>query len=181
MTILATGASSQINISGPTAAPTPSIAADRGTVAVRNTGTNGQITLNEVSMSADVLKIGALGSDGTLTLNGGSRLSGDSQVLLYGGSSNGSIVVLGMVQVTSFSTVLRATTITINSVGALNINSGAGGTLDIFANQRNWGSGGFGPIRFNGQNVGTATGVDPISGAVIDGVNGSPGHLPPDF
>jgi hypothetical protein len=181
VTILATGTSSQINISGPVPAPTPSIAASKGTVEVRHTGTNGQITLTDVWMSADVLKIGALGSDGKLTLSGGTRLDGDSQVLLYAGSSNGTISVLGTVRVNSLHTFLRATAITVDATGRLIVTSPAGGSLDIFANIRNWGSsGGVGPIIFNGQNVGTATGVD-ASGAVIDGVNGSAGHLPPGF
>ncbi|HKP93286.1 MAG TPA: hypothetical protein VJS88_05275, partial [Chthoniobacterales bacterium] len=181
VTILATGPSSQINISGPAPAPTPSIAASKGTVEVRHDGGTGQIALTDVWMSADVLKVGALGSDGTLTLSGGTRLDGDSQVLLYAGSSNGTISVLGTVRVNSLHTFLRATTITVDSAAQLIVNSPSRGTLEIFANTRNWGSSGpFGPILFNGHSVGTATGMD-ASGAVVDGVNGSPGHLPPGF
>ena len=48
--------------------PSDTIRADKGTVDIRNTGAGGSITLNTAQISADTVKIGALVSNGTLSI-----------------------------------------------------------------------------------------------------------------
>ena len=68
ITILATGASSEADVKG-------TVLADRGTIDIRHTGANGEVYLggsvDSLFAHADVLKVGALGTNGVLTIGSG--------------------------------------------------------------------------------------------------------------
>jgi hypothetical protein len=66
------------------------VEADRGTVDMRNNGAAGNISLTNANIHGDVVKIGALGSNGTLTIGGGT-ISADTAIKLYAGGSNGTV------------------------------------------------------------------------------------------
>jgi hypothetical protein len=74
--------------------------ANRGVVDVRNTGPSGIVQIDAAQLAADVVKVGALGTNGQLTITAGSQLSADSTLKLYGGSGN-----LGRVLFTGSGTV----------------------------------------------------------------------------
>jgi hypothetical protein len=109
--LLATGASSEIDAKG-------TINANHGSIDIRHTGANGQISLGGinpdfVSMHADVIKIGALGSNGVLTIGSG-MLNADTTLKLYAGGSNGTINFVADVTLNGNSTkIIAANTINI--------------------------------------------------------------------
>lgn len=77
------------------------IKAVRGTVDVRNNGATGQILLNSTAqLAADVIKVGALGANGQLTIAAGSQINAVNTLKLYGGSG-----ALGKVLFTGAGTV----------------------------------------------------------------------------
>ena len=94
ITILATGTASRINVTGdPGSAGKPPIDTIRadgtgGYVDIRHTGDSGAIILNTAQISAEIVKIGALGNNGTLTIGGG-RINADTILKLYAVGSNG--------------------------------------------------------------------------------------------
>jgi mannose-6-phosphate isomerase-like protein (cupin superfamily) len=118
ITILATGASSNIdlngNLNGPVGiTPPPNIVADRGMIDIRHTGDAGQISINNAGLRADVIKVGALGANGTLSVGGGS-LNADSVLKLYAPGSNGSLnFIANCVLTGGTSTILAAHSVTI--------------------------------------------------------------------
>jgi len=83
ITILATGANSDVNVSG-------RVQADRGAVDIRHTGDSGSINLTNADVRADIVKVAALGNNGTLNIGGGT-LSADTTLKLYATGSNGSV------------------------------------------------------------------------------------------
>ena len=105
ITILATGTNSQIQVKG-------NIEADRGRVDIRHTGANGVITLGSLpttpyDLRADVVKVGALGANGTLNIGGGS-LTANSVIKLYAPSSNGQLNFINDVTLTSGTNAILA-------------------------------------------------------------------------
>ncbi|MEQ1851615.1 MAG: FecR family protein [Chthoniobacteraceae bacterium] len=66
------------------------IQADRGLIAVTNNGLGGEIRIDQATLSANVIKVGALQADGVLRI-GNSRLSADNLLSLYGGSGSGGV------------------------------------------------------------------------------------------
>ena len=66
------------------------VAADRGTVDIRNYGANGNVQLTNASIRGDTVKIGALGAGGQLLIGGGT-ISADTTMKLYAGSSSGQV------------------------------------------------------------------------------------------
>lgn len=116
ITILATGANSRINVSGPAPgnfAPPPNIRADRGTIDIRHTGDAGQIALNNATLRSDIVKVGALGANGALTIGGGS-ITADTILRLYSPGSNGTINFIANCTLTGGTqTVIAANTVTI--------------------------------------------------------------------
>ena len=97
ITILATGTNSRIQVNGDTGSagtpPIDTIRADGagGTVEIRHTGSAGIVALTNPQISAETVKIGALGANGTLTIGGG-RINADTLLQLYATGSNGSVV-----------------------------------------------------------------------------------------
>jgi FecR protein len=117
ITILATGQMSIIRVNGPAAggAPTDTIAADRGSVDIRHTGLNGAIVLNGANIRADIVKVGALGDNGSLTIGGGT-ISADTVLKLYAVGSNGAVNFISNVTLSGNSMKIIAG----NSVTVLN-------------------------------------------------------------
>jgi hypothetical protein len=66
------------------------IVAEQGTVELLNRGQSGVVTLQNATISGDVVKIGALGRNGQLLIGGGT-LSADTTLKLYATGSNGSV------------------------------------------------------------------------------------------
>ncbi len=110
--------------------------ADRGTIDIQNSGKLGKVNLTNSTLSADVVKAGALGSNGTLTVNGGT-LSADSALKLYAGGSSGTILFAGNVTLNGNSVkTIAANTVTIANGKVVTI----GGPLpaNVFTNTPNY-------------------------------------------
>ncbi len=145
ITILATGANSQVTAKG-------NIAADRGTIDIRHTGANGEIytggSPDFLNAHADVVKIGALGANGTLTVGNGS-LTADSVLKLYAPTSNGTLDFIANVTISSGTdAILAANTVTIQPSVVVTV-QGNGGAAQVFTNNPNY-SGFGGTNRSNG-------------------------------
>jgi hypothetical protein len=119
------------------------IQADRGTINMQNLDPVGQITINGGTMSADVIKVGALGNQGILTISAGSNISAVNLLELYGGiGSKGEVLFTGNGTVYLAGSPIRiaANTVQINSSTTVQ-NSGA--TI-VNAGNANYNKGGFG-------------------------------------
>ena len=142
ITVQATGASSQANVSG-------TVTANRGAIDIRHTGGSGQINVSGATMLADIIKIGALGTNGTLTIGGG-MISADSLLRLYAPGSNGTLNFVSNVTLSSGTAMdLAANTITIQPAVLVTI-AGAGGPANIYTNNANYSG-------FNGSNPSNGT------------------------
>jgi hypothetical protein len=171
ITILATGANSRIQITGKS--PADTIRADKagGFVDIRHTGTAGTITMTEATVSADIVKVGALGDSGSLTIGGG-RIDANTVLKLYATGANGSLIFVSNVVLNLNSTnmldriIIAGNSVTVNNNVVVAIGSPAGlsRTADVYvpnlaaANYSN----------FNGGNN-TTSGM-----FIIDGTQGSP-------
>ena len=120
--------------------------------------------MSQARPCADVIKIGALGTNGTLTIGGG-MISADSLLRLYAPSSNGTLNFISNVTLSSGTAMdLAANTITIQPAVLVTI-AGAGGAANIFTNNANYSG-------FNGSNPSNGTfggnganSPQPLSGA----------------
>jgi len=171
ITILATGADSNINVTGGGAADT--IRADRGTADIRHTGDRGRINLNGANIRADVVKVGALGNGGILSIGGGT-ITADTILRLYAHGSNGQINFIANVMLDGNS----VKTIAANSVTVFqNVVVTIGGTTraEIYTNTANYST-------INGGN-GSTNGIFVFSGggSPVSGANTNLGVTPPDF
>jgi mannose-6-phosphate isomerase-like protein (cupin superfamily)/predicted secreted protein len=144
VTILATGSSSSINVNG-------KVRADRGTVDIRHTGSNGVVNLNNADVRGNVVKVAALGTNGVLNVGGG-QLSADTTLRLYSPASNGTINFIANVTLSSPSSIIAANTVNIFDGVVVNISSH--NPASVFTNHANYsGSGG------NGSRTGTFGGA----------------------
>ncbi len=178
ITILATGASSQINATGggsPGKAPPDSIAADRGTVDIRHTGLNGQINLTNSNIRADIVKVAALGDNGSINITGGGTISADSILRLYATGANGQVNFLSNVTLGGNSAkIIGANSVTVSS--GVTVTVGGNRQVDVYVldpNKANYSASNGG----NGSTTGVFTlfvGGSPTSGAVTH-----PGATPP--
>jgi hypothetical protein len=138
------GNSSAINIDNQNGA----IVADRGTVLVQHDGDSGAINVSNANIRADVVKIGALGTNGTLTIGGGTTnmIGADNILKLYASGSNGELKFVSDVTLSSGSAMyLAAGKITINPTFVVTVN-GAGGAANVYTNNPNYsGPGGNNP------------------------------------
>ena len=114
---------------------------DAGGTFTAFTDGDGTITFNNASVHADVLKVGALGTNGVLNIGGGT-LSADTTLKLYAGGSSGTInfkadVTLGG----AGAKILAANSVTIfNNV---TVTIGGSTPADVYTNNANYtGSGG---------------------------------------
>ncbi len=181
ITILATGANSAITATG--AAPSPggvapdSIRADRGSIDIRHTGLNGTISLANSNILADIVKVGALGDNGVLTIGGG-VISADTVLKLYAVGANGAVNFVSNVTLNGNSVkTIAGNTVTVQNNVIVTI--GGGKPADVYvldprgANYSN----------FNGGNNST-TGMFILSGGGPAPASGASTHLgvaPPAF
>ena len=117
-----------------------------GTLLSTIIGGDGGITITDAIMHADILKVGALGDNGTLTVGGG-LLSGDTALKLYAGGSNGSIDFVADVTLSSLNSaaIIAANTVTIENGVVVTTVGTDGVSASVFTNNPNYtGSGGNG-------------------------------------
>ncbi len=151
VTILATGANSTTNING-------KIVADRGTIDIRHSGDRGQIFLggqgeaDHIEAHADIIKVGALGNNGVLTVGNGS-LSADTTLKLYSPGSNGTVNFVADVTLGGASTKIIAGN-TVNIFNGVIVTIGGKTPTGVFTNNANYT--GFGG---NGSRTGTFAGA----------------------
>ncbi|MDQ3199792.1 MAG: hypothetical protein M3Q46_11530, partial [Verrucomicrobiota bacterium] len=115
---------------------------------------DGGITINTAAMHADIIKIGAFGDNGSLTIGGGS-ISADTLLELYATGSNGVInfVSNSTLNSTNSSVVIAGRTVTINDGVVVTITGNDGINASVFTDVPNYtGSGG------NGNTTGTFAG-----------------------
>lgn len=77
-------AGAAINVAG-------KLRADGGSIDIRNNGAGGTIAFNQADLSANVIKAGTVGGNGTITIGGASTFSASSLLYLYAPGSNGHI------------------------------------------------------------------------------------------
>ena len=68
------------------------IQADGGTIDVRNNGDSGLVEIDNATLNASTIKVGALGNNGTLNVGGG-NISADTIIHLCAGGSNGTVKI----------------------------------------------------------------------------------------
>jgi fibronectin-binding autotransporter adhesin len=134
ITILATGANSRITVTGGTAGPggvaPDSIRADRGSIDIRHTGLNGSISLTNSNIIADIVKVGALGNNGSLTIGGG-VISADTILKLYAVGSNGAVNFISNVTLNGNSMkIIAGNSVTVNNNVIVTI--GGGKPADVY-------------------------------------------------
>ncbi|PYL02698.1 MAG: hypothetical protein DME32_05775 [Verrucomicrobia bacterium] len=151
VTILATGANSTASING-------KIVADRGTIDIRHSGDSGQIFLggpgeaDHIEAHADVIKVGALGNNGVLTVGNG-LLSANTTLKLYSPGSNGTVNFVADVTLGGASTKIIAGN-TVNIFNGVIVTIGGKTPASVFTNKANYT--GFGG---NGSRTGTFAGA----------------------
>ena len=129
--LLASGGETTIDVSG-------TIQADQGEVDIRHTGPAGQTTLNNAIIHGDVVKVSALGNNGSLNIGSGNAISADSVIKLYAVGSNGRLNFLSSVTLTSPSNILAANTISISPGAVVTIANQANTKADVFTNHPNY-------------------------------------------
>jgi mannose-6-phosphate isomerase-like protein (cupin superfamily) len=129
ITILATGnGGSNVNVNG-------TVTASKGTVDIRHTGANGTVNISDASglnnalLSGDVVKVGALGSNGVLTVGRGT-LSANDTLKLYGASADGEVRFVDNVTIGGQNfTIIAADTVTILDGKVVTVN---GARADVY-------------------------------------------------
>jgi hypothetical protein len=141
------------------------VQADRGMVEMRTNGVNGVIDLSNATIHGNIVKIGALGSNGTLNVGGGT-ISADSTIKLYAGGSNGTVNFTDNVTLSGNSAkAIAGDTVTIFNGKVVTVNGSA--PVDVFTNNPNYT--GFGG---NASTTGTFAG----QGANTHLLNQAPGY-----
>ena len=156
-TIMFQSAGGDIDVGG-------TLQATRGTIDIRNNGAGGIVALNNASLNANTIKVGALGDNGTLNVGGGT-LSGDNTIKLYAGGSSGTINFTDNVTLNGNSVkTIAGDTVTIFDGKIVTVNGPA--PANVYTNNPNYtGSGG------NGSTTGTFAG----QGATTQPLNSKPG------
>jgi hypothetical protein len=130
----------------------------------------GTITFNNASVHADVLKVGALGTNGVLNIGGGT-LSADTTLKLYANSSNGTVNFIANVTLTGASSkIIAGDTVKVFDSVVVRIGMSP---ADIYTNHAHYSSS-------NGGD-GTTTGIFIPSGFIGPAVTTHPGATPPPF
>ena len=97
---------------------------------------NGTIAFNNASAHADVLKVGALGTNGVLNIGGGT-LSADTTLKLYASGSNGQLNFVSDVTLGGNSAkILAANSVTI--MDGFTVTIGGSTPADVYANNANY-------------------------------------------
>jgi len=127
---------------------------------------NGITTLTNVTIAADIVKVGVFGSNGTLRIGGVSTLSANTLLHLYAPGSNGMIDFVGNTTLDSSGTaaVIAANTVTIENGVVVTINGSS--PANVFANVPN----------YSGRNGGnnSTTGTFAGAGATTRPLGGQP-------
>src|SRR5205823_8608937 len=131
---------------------------------------SGTITFNNATVHADVLKIGALSTNGVLNIGGGT-LSADTTLKLYTNSSNGTVNFIANVTLTGASSKFIAGD-TVKVFDSVVVTIGMS-PADIYTNHAHYSSS-------NGGD-GTTTGIFIPSGFIGPAVTTHPGATPPPF
>jgi hypothetical protein len=98
---------------------------------------DGAITFSNASIRADIIKVGVLGTNGTLTIGGGA-ISANTLLKLYAPGSNGTLNFVANVTLSSGTAAnLAANTITIQPSVVVKI-AGNGGPANIFTSNPNY-------------------------------------------
>jgi hypothetical protein len=122
-----------------------------GSVDIRHTGPGGTVTLTNATLRGDVVKVGALGTDGRLIIGGGS-IDANSAIKLYARGSNGEVHFVDNVSLTGLSTkIIAGSTVTIDNGKTVTV--GGIRPASVFTDRPNYsGSGGNGSTsgRFGG-------------------------------
>ena len=129
--IYASGSDTPINVGG-------TVQADQGEVDIRQTGVAGKTTLNNATIHGDVVKISALGDNGTLNIGNGNSISADTVIKLYAGGSNGTLHFMGSVTLSSPSNILAANTITIDPAVMVTISNPGNTPADVYTTNANY-------------------------------------------
>ncbi|MEP6808911.1 MAG: hypothetical protein ABI992_01605 [Chthoniobacterales bacterium] len=140
ITILATGANTDVNVNG-------RAEATRGTIDIRHQGDGGNVNIggdansgNRSIMAADVIKAGAFGANGQLNI-GNSTLSADTLIRLYATGSNGELNFVANTVLNSGTRIdLAAHTITIQPSVVVFI-GGNGGAAHVYTDNPNYNTG----------------------------------------
>ena len=127
--ILASGSDTSVSVSG-------TVQATQAEVDIRQTGLAGSTTLNNATIHGDVVKISALGANGTLNIGSGNVLGADTILKLYAPGSNGTLNFLSNVTLSSPTNILAANTINISPGVMVTINSAQ--QADVFTNNPNY-------------------------------------------
>lgn len=145
--------------SGGSIAVNGKVRADHGTVNIQNTAGTGQVSLNGAQLAGDVVKVGALGNNGTLIV-GNSVINADSVIKLYAGGSNGTVNFIANTTLSGASAkTIAANTVTINNSVLVNV---LGPAATVFTNNANYtGSGGNGST--TGQFTGSGASTQPFA------------------
>ena len=134
--IVATASDTAINASG-------TIQAQQSEVDIRQTGFSGMTSLDNATIHGDVVKISALGAQGTLNIGPGNVLGADTILKLYAPGSNGTLNFFSDVTLSSPTNILAANTINISQGVVVTINSAQ--RADVYttnANYFGWGGSG---------------------------------------
>lgn len=137
-----TSAGGKIKIDGLTIAGEnygKNIVADYGDLNIVNNGAKGVIDiLGGAGLQADILKIGALGTEGVLNIYAGSKMDANTQIKLFGGQLTGGAVIFGgsgNINLTSPAILISADKVQVNT--GVNVNTGTV-AADVYANKRYW-------------------------------------------
>lgn len=116
------------------------VTATNGTIDMQNTGANGLIELTAAQLAADVIKVGALGSNGELTITAGSQLSAGSVLKLYAGDATaGRVLFTGSGNITLNGTAIDIAGKTVEVSNDTHVNNN--GTTRIFTDNASFGIG----------------------------------------
>lgn len=115
------------------------IVADYGDLNIVNNGIKGVIDiLGGAGLQADILKIGALGTEGVLNIYAGSKMDANTQIKLFGGQLSGGAVIFGgsgTVNLTSPAVLISADKVQVNTGVLVNTSTVA---ADVYANKNYW-------------------------------------------
>jgi hypothetical protein len=180
ITILATGANSRIQITGDPGsagkAPADTIRADRGSIDIRHTGAAGSITMTTPNISADIVKVGALGANGSLTIGGG-RINADTILKLYAVGSNGSVTFVSNVLLSGNSMkIIAGNSVTVNNNVVVSVAKQPAEVYVLDPNKANYSNFNGGNNSTNGMFI-----IDGTAGSPVSGANTHLGVAPPAF
>ncbi len=170
------GNGADININGKLAAGTAASGSpDRGSIEITNLGVGGVTVGPNANMSADIIKVGALGTAGVLTINQGSFISAGTQAKLYGGAVSGAVnfVGSGIMQINSPNTILRGHTISVASGLTVRIGSSSADSLKIYGDNLNFSNSPNGNL-FRGADLVDPTATPPPTNVFIGPASAAP-------